>query len=243
MHPPLPSCAHFRATGAVVIFDRSLFCAPPSGIGRKGRKTMKKSNEAAKRKPFYTSNHDCSLSVDGKFYRYRVWNEDSKRMVTQELEVGKDLSVDITLVLDEMDHEQDLNDFYQDKLRDVLFDTKVALQATSRDEDFFIDPWEKIPGNSTSPEDALLTEEESENPQIAQVRQIIEEKCSAAQQNFFFDHFGQNLQLEEMRHTEFERTGKLPTPAAMNNRKNKILDKVAKVLGVERVKRHKYPKK
>lgn len=41
---------------------------------------------------------------------------------------------------------------------------------------------------------------------------------------------------------EAEQTGKLPSSAAMTNRKNKIIDKVAKSFGVERVKRHKYPK-
>ena len=46
-----------------------------------------------------------------------------------------------------------------------------------------------------------------------------------------------------MRQTEADQTGKLPSSAAMTNRKNKIIDKVAKSFGVERVKRHSYPKK
>lgn len=46
-----------------------------------------------------------------------------------------------------------------------------------------------------------------------------------------------------MRQAEAEQTGKLPSSAAMTNRKNKIIDKVAKSFGVERVKRHAYPKK
>ncbi len=50
-------------------------------------------------------------------------------------------------------------------------------------------------------------------------------------------------QFEEMRQAEVEQTGKLPSSAAMTNRKNKIIDKAAKALGVERVKRHSYPKK
>ena len=46
-----------------------------------------------------------------------------------------------------------------------------------------------------------------------------------------------------MRQAEAEQTGKLPSSAAMTNRKNKIIDKVAKSFGVERVKRHSYPQK
>ena len=50
-------------------------------------------------------------------------------------------------------------------------------------------------------------------------------------------------QLEEMRRKEADKTGKLVTNGAMTNRKNKMLDKVAKALGTKREKRHKYPKK
>ncbi len=75
------------------------------------------------------------------------------------------------------------------------------------------------------------------------MRCVIDEECTEAQQDFFFEHFGEGTQLGEMRQAEAEQTGKLPSSAAMTNRKNKIIDKVAKSFGVERVKRHKYPKK
>ena len=48
--------------------------------------------------------------------------------------------------------------------------------------------------------------------------------------------------LEEIRQAEAVKTGKLPTSAAMTNRKNRIIDKVAKALGVEREKRRLYSK-
>ena len=72
---------------------------------------------------------------------------------------------------------------------------------------------------------------------------VISKQFTEKQQNFFYEHFGMQETLEEMRKTEHELTGILPSAAAMTNRKNKIIDKVAKALGVERVKRHKYPKK
>ena len=77
---------------------------------------------------------------------------------------------------------------------------------------------------------------------MAQVRRIINEGCTEAQQELFYSHFGEGTQLEEIRQTEAEQTGKLPTAQAMTNRKNKIIDKVAKSFGVERVKRCKSSK-
>ena len=74
------------------------------------------------------------------------------------------------------------------------------------------------------------------------VRRIINEDCTEAQQELFYSHFGEGTQLEEIRQTEVEQTGKLPTAQAMTNRKNKIIDKVAKSFGVERVKRRKSAK-
>ena len=204
---------------------------------------MKKNTNEAKRKSAFNESRDCYLSVDGKTYCYRYWDSEKHRMVTQEIEVGKDLSVDLTIFLDESDHETDLDDRYQDELRDTLFDLKVDKFDSNNNEDGSISPWEKIAADGGSVEDVLFAEPQPENPQIAQVRRVIEEKCTQAQQDFFFDHYGQNMQLEEMRRREVAQTGKPLSHSAMNNRNNKIVEKVAKFLGVERIKRHKYPTK
>lgn len=164
-------------------------------------------------------------------------------MVTQRFEVGKDLSVELTIMLDESDHDMDLQDRYEGELRDLLFDAKVNSYKADPDSEDAVDPWDTLADKGGSPEDAMFAEPEPENPQVAQVRRVIDEECTESQQDFFFEHFGEGTQLEEMRQAEAEQTGKLPSPAAMTNRKNKIIDKVAKSFGVERVKHHKYPKK
>lgn len=202
-----------------------------------------KSNETKKRKSNYNPNRTCYLTADGKYYCYERWDYDAKCVVTQKLEVGKDLSLELTLYLDESDHEMDLQDRYEDELRDSLFEAKVGSYKANPDDEDTIDPWDTLSDKSGSPEDILFAEPETENPQIAQVRKVIDENCTESQQNFFFEHFGEGKQLEEMRQAEAEQAGKLPSSAAMTNRKNKIIDKVAKSLGVKRVKRHKYPKK
>ena len=96
---------------------------------------------------------------------------------------------------------------------------------------------------SSSLEDILFAESETENPQVAHVRKVIDENCTESQQKFFFEHFGMGKQLEEMRQAEAEQAGRLPSSQAMTNRKNKIVDKVAKALGVECIKRRKSSKK
>jgi hypothetical protein len=174
---------------------------------------------------------------------YEAWDPDAKRMVTQKLEVGKDLSLELTLILDSSDHDMDLNDRYQDELCDPLFEAKVNSYISDPNNEDVINPWDAIADKGGSPEDVMFAEPEPENPQAVEARRVIDEECTEAQQAFFFEHFGKGTQLEEMRQAEAEQTGRLPSSAAMTNRKNKIVDKVAKSFGAERVKRHVYPKK
>ena len=202
-----------------------------------------KNEETKKRKSGFNPNRTCYLTADGKYYCYERWDDDAKCVVTQRLEVGKDLSVELTIMLDESDHEMDLQDRYEGELRDSLFDAKVKSYKADPDNEDAIDPWDTLADKSGRPEDTLFAESEQENPKVEQVRKVIDEACTETQQDFFFENFGECTQLEEMRQAEAEKTGKFPSAQAMTNRKNKIIDKVAKSLGVERVKRHKYPKK
>lgn len=202
-----------------------------------------KNKETKKRKSRFNPSRGCYLTADGKYYCFEILDIDTGRMITQKLEVGKDLSKEWTIFLDETDHDMDLNDRHQDELRDPLFDAKVSRYKADPDNEYAVNPWDEIADKSSSPEDILFSEPEQENPQVEKVRHIINEQCTEAQQNLFYSHFGEGTQLEEMRQAEAGQTGKLPSSAAMTNRKNKIIDKVAKSFGVERVKRHKYPKK
>lgn len=204
-----------------------------------------KNEETKKRKSNYNPNPNrtCYLTADGKYYCYECWDYDAKCVVTQKLEVGKDLSLELTLYLDQSDHDMDLNDRYQDELRDSLFDAKIKSYKSDSDDEDAVDPWDMLADKSSSPEDILFAESETENPQVAHVRKVIDENCTESQQKFFFEHFGMGKQLEEMRQAEAEQAGRLPSSQAMTNRKNKIVDKIAKALGVERIKRRKSSKK
>lgn len=201
-----------------------------------------KNDETKKRKSGFNPNRGCYFSADGKYYCYEHWDDENKCVITQKLEVGKDLSLELAIMLDESDHDMDLQDRYESEQHDPLFDAKVNSYKADPDNEDAVDPWEMIDDKSSSPEDILFSGLEQENPQVAQVRHIIDEECTEAQQNLFYRHFGEGVQLEEMRRAEAKQTGKLPSSQAMTNRKNKIIAKVAKSFGVERVKRRKSAK-
>ena len=203
---------------------------------------MKNKETTKIRKSGFNPNRACYLTSDSKFYCYEFWDDEKKCTITQKLEVGKELSLELTIMLDESDHDSDLQDRYENELRDPLFETKVnSYKADPNDEDA-VDPWETIFAKGSNPEDAMFSEPEPENPLVEQVRRVIDEHYTEAQQNFYFEHFGMETQLEQMRQAEATETGKLPSSQAMTNRKNKIVDKTAKVLGVERIKRRKSSK-
>ena len=191
---------------------------------------MQRNNDSKKRKSGFNSNRTCYLTADGKYYCYERWDDDAKCVVTQRFEVGKDLSFELIIMLDESDHDMDLQDRYESELRDPLFDAKVNSYKADPDNEDAVDPWDMIADKSGSPEDALFAEPEPENPQAVEARRIIDEECTEAQQDFFCEHFGKGTPLEEMRQAEAGQTGKLPSSAAMTNRKNKIINKVAKNL-------------
>ena len=205
---------------------------------------MKKSNATKiNRKSRYNPKRPHYLTEDGRFYVYEYWDCAKNRMVKDEFEVGKDISLELVIKLDEYDWEMDNTDRKEEALRDPLFDAKVNTYCADPDSEDAINPWDTIPDKDGNPEDVLFTEPEPENPQETIVRRVIEENCTEAQRDLFYRHYGMCEQLEQIRQDEIEATGKTISNAAMTQRVNKILDKTAKALGTERVKRHKYPSK
>lgn len=201
-------------------------------------------NQKPKYKAHYNPDRECYISADGKYLCYRTIDLDTRRPVTLYYEIGKGvLTEELTFQIDEMNYAMDLNDRHQGELRDSLFDAKVASHAADCSDEDTENPWETILDRRISPEEMLFAEEEPENPRVAEVRRVIDEECTEAEQDLFFAHFGEGMQLEEIRQLEVAQTGKIPTAQAMLNRKNKIFDKVAQALGVGRVKRRSYPKK
>lgn len=189
------------------------------------------------RKSRFNQNRSHYLTSDNRYYCYTHWSSKEKCMVTERFEVGKDISVELTIELDELDHKEDLNDRYESELKDPLFESKINSYENNADNDEAINPWDTVTDKGNSPEDIIFAEPEPENPQAKEVHRIIEEECTESQQDLFYFHFGMDKDLVDLRHEEEARTGKAVTKQAFTNRKNKIIEKVAKALGTERVKR------
>lgn len=96
---------------------------------------MQRNNDSKKRKSGFNPNRTCYLTADGKYYCYERWDADAKCVVTQRLEVGKDLSLELTIMLDESDHDMDLQERYESELRDPLFDAKVNSYKADPDKE------------------------------------------------------------------------------------------------------------
>ena len=172
---------------------------------------MRRKETSKIRKSVVNPDRVCYLTSDGKYYCYEFEDLQTGQKITQKLEVGKDISLELTIMLDEIDHDSDLQDRYENELRDPLFEAKVnSYEADPSDEDA-VDPWDTISAKDSNPEDSMFSEPEPENPLATQVRCVIDEDCTEAQQDFFFEHFGMEKQLEQMRQAEAETTGKLPS--------------------------------
>ena len=200
-------------------------------------------NSKKNRKSNFNSNRPCYLSADGKFYCYEVYDPETDRVVTQKFEVGKgDYSVDWTIFLDETDHDMDLNDRYQQEFKDPLFEAKAESYKADPENEDKVNPWDTIPDKSASPEEVLFSEPEAENPDAAKVREVIDTRCTARQQELFFSHFGEGKKLEQIRQDEVAKEGKEKKLQAIVNVKNDVIKKVSDALGVTPVKRRKSKK-
>lgn len=81
---------------------------------------MKKKETSKIRKSGFNPDRACYLTADGKYYCYKFEDIETGQTVTQKLEVGKDLSLELTIMLNETDHDSDLKDRYENELRDPL---------------------------------------------------------------------------------------------------------------------------
>lgn len=101
---------------------------------------MKKRETSKIRKSGFNPNRACYLTSDGKYYCYEFEDFQTGQKITQKLEVGKDLSLELTIMLDETDHDSDLLDRYESELRDPLFEAKVNSYKVDPNDEDAVDP-------------------------------------------------------------------------------------------------------
>lgn len=229
---PLTSCAHFRLPGLWFIFGHRLFLCPPPTPD--GKDTAMKKDASKKRTSSYDPNRQCYLADDGTAYYYERLNPDNGRYERISLTVGQEgITEEIILLLDSMDHDEDLGNRYENENKDPLFEAKRNCYEADPEGEHAADPWEAVSWPGDDPVNILFAEEVEENPDIARVREIIDTKCNERQQNLFFSHFGEGKQLEQIRKEEVAASGREKSSQAILNVKNDLLHKVAVVFGVD----------
>lgn len=196
-----------------------------------------------KRTSSYDANRQCYMASDATAYFYERWNSEIEQYERIPLTVGKDgITQEIILLLDSMDHDEDLGNRYARENTDPLFDARRNRYEADPDGDDAVDPWDTVSRPEDDPANVVCGQEVPENPDIARVREVIETKCNERQRNLFFAHFGECKQLEEIRKEEVEISGKEKKLQAIVNVKNDVIGKVADAFGVTPVKRRRTKK-
>ena len=199
---------------------------------------MQRNNDSKKRTSSYDPNRQCYLADDGTAYYYERLNTETGRYERIPLTVGKDgITEEIILLLDSMDHDEDLGNRYENENKDSLFEAKRNRYEADPEGEDATDPWDTVSRPGDDPANILCADEVEENQDIARVREVIDTKCNERQQNLFFSHFGEGKQLEEIRKEEVAASGKEKKLQAVLNVKNDVIGKVADAFGVTPVKR------
>lgn len=184
-----------------------------------------------------TKKFSSYITEDGKSFMYfKGINEDNKPIYIA-IPISAEITLEQAQAIIELDHRCYLDDRYYEEAKDALYETMKQIEQESSDRDDAPQPHKLELVDSCSPETILLALEEEDDPIIEIVRSVIEEECTETQQELFYKVYGMGITLEEIRQEEFRRTGVLLTHHAITNRLNKLLDKVAKAIGIKRIKR------
>lgn len=179
----------------------------------------------------FNANRDHYANEDCTEYTY-VYPDGTKEVlrVGEKMKDGTVITRELIITLDSLDVIQDKNDEDYGRLVDKRY--QGFDPCDEQGEDF--NPWATL--NETKHED---DEPEEESVEKRKLRLMVENDLTENQQDFYYTHFGLQVQLETIREEEKTITGREVTHQALSNRKNKIINKGAKVLGVKRVKRRK----
>lgn len=188
----------------------------------------KKNNETSKRSSRYNPNRNSYITEDGR-YAYVVWDGESKCNITHYIETGKGgVTEEILILLDEDDHQMDLQERYGSENADYGFLNR-QLHHIEDSEKFAIDPIGNIEDKQADLFTVLFTEEVVPNKLMPQLLEIMD-NLTDAQRDLIYDHLGAMKQLEEIRQDEIAATGKQVTQQAVSNRWKKIITVSAKSL-------------
>ena len=203
--------------------------------------------EALTRTSSYREDRKNYLTEDG--YTYWRWDEDLKKEVPVHIGLGKKytdpdgtvrtIDREILILVDGIDHEEDVREDTEERNRDVVFTGKVARHersgATGEESQ---NPWDTIADPKADPFSILYGEDAPVDEKVQKVLEFMD-KLTDAQRDLIYDHLGSWKYLADIRREEEEHTGKAVTQQAMSNRWDKIIARGCKYFGVEKPRKRK----
>ncbi len=204
-------------------------------------------NEALTRTSSYREDRKNYLTEAG--YTYWRWDEDLKKEVPVHIGLGekytdpdgtvRTIDREILILVDGIDHDEDVREETEERNRDVVFADKAARHERSGNtgEDAQ-NPWDAIADPQGDPFSILYGENAPMDEKVQKVLEFMD-KLTDAQRDLIYDHLGAWKYLEDIRREEEALTGKEITQQAMSNRWNKIIARACKYFGVEKPRKRK----
>lgn len=199
-----------------------------------------KNSETQKRRSSFNPKRNSYMTKDGR-YAYVTWDDEKKHKVTHYLEIGKEgVTEELLVILDEDDHQIDLQERYAAENTDFDFLNQQRLHNQSSD-DYKIDPIDAIRDKKSDFFDLIFPQDDKTSELMLRLLEIMK-KLTVEQRDLIYKHLGSMKQLEEIRRDEIDATGKAITQQAMSNRWKKIIFRLCKAFDVPVPKKRKTQK-
>ncbi|WKY49091.1 hypothetical protein Q5O24_07220 [Eubacteriaceae bacterium ES3] len=190
-----------------------------------------KNSESQKRRSRYNPQRNSYMTRDGR-YAYVTWDDQKKHTVTHYLEIGiEGVTEELLVMLDEDDHQIDLQERYDAENTDFSFLNQQRLHNQSS-EDCKIDPIDAIRDKKSDPFDLIFPQDDKTSELMPQLLEAMN-KLTDAQRDLIYNHLGSMKQLEEILKDEIAVTGKVISQQAMSNRWKKIITRLCKEFDVQ----------
>jgi hypothetical protein len=203
---------------------------------------MQRKNDSLpfERKSRFNDSRDSYVDENGN-YIYTRWVKRSNGKWEREVVATipfTDENRDIIILLDQNDHDCDLQERYDEENADYsIRNQRSNAHGDSADaDDFVTDPIDSIKDPNANVFSQLYPDEQPVDPRVQEMETFIRTELTEEQQNLFFAHYGEGKYLEDVRREEEAETGKKVTKQAVHGRWDRIVTKTCKHFGVDKPK-------
>jgi hypothetical protein len=200
----------------------------------------KKDSLPFEKKSRFNDSRDSYVDENGN-YIYTRWVKRSNGKWEREVVATipfTDENRDIIILLDQNDHDCDLQERYDEENADYsIRNQRSNAHGDSADaDDFVTDPIDSIKDPNADVFSQLYPDEQPVDPRVQEMEQFVRSELSDEQQDLFFGHMGEGKFLEDIRREQETETGKKVTKQAVHGRWDRIVTKTCKHFGVEKPK-------